>query len=194
MYNLIAVTSRNLCDGDFLEQVKRLVACDIPEIILREKDVNPREYAILAEKVLEICRNSRTQCILHGFVDVAICLQAPAIHLPLPVAEKEREKLHHFQTLGISTHSLEQVRKAEQLGASYVTYGHVFSTDCKKDVPPRGIASLEEICRSTELPVYAIGGIQKDNLQTVMQAGASGACVMSLAMRAKEEEIRELVE
>lgn len=194
MYDVIAVTNRKLCKQDFYEQIKLLISCRIPKLILREKDLDESEYAHMAEQVLDLCRGTKTECILHTYADTAVRLGADAIHLPLQTAEKEREKLRGFHKVGISVHSLEQVRFAEELGASYVTYGHVFETDCKKGVPPRGIAALEEICRSTSLPVYGIGGIQKDNLSKVLQAGAKGVCVMSSAMQWDKYAIQQFLE
>ncbi len=194
MYDLIAVTNRHLCKGDFLERIRLLADCGVPKLLLREKDLTPEEYEELAEQVLRICKNRKTQCILHNFVDAALHLQAEAIHLPLHIAGKEREKLSAFSYLGISTHSLEQVKEAEAFNASYVTYGHVFSTNCKKGVPPRGLDALSGICSKTELFVYAIGGIHTDNLKQVLSAGAKGACIMSFAMQADAEAIRQLLE
>ena len=195
MYNqdMIAVTNRKLCRIDFLQQLENLTKWGVSKILLREKDVSPREYKTLAEQVLAICKKTGAICILHNFVDVALELHAPAIHLPLSIAEKEAEKLAQFQTVGISTHSIEQVRQAESFGASYVTYGHVFETDCKKGVQPRGIEALEHICHNTELPVYAIGGIIPDNIEETRLAGAAGFCIMSAAMQADEGKIQKFL-
>jgi thiamine-phosphate pyrophosphorylase len=182
-YPVIAVTNRKLCPGDFLEQIKRLSDAGVPRIILREKDLSVEEYQRLAEKVLAICGGTPTECILHSYVEVAQALGVTAIHLPLPLAEQSRDKLGSFTKIGISTHSMEQVRRAEDAGATYLTYGHVFPTTCKPNLPPRGIAALREICRSTSLPVYAIGGITPENALEARAAGAAGVCIMSAAMQ-----------
>lgn len=194
MCELIAVTNRHLCRENFLERISLLAACGVPKILLREKDLTAAEYESLAEAVLEICRNTKTTCTLHNFVDVALHLQAKSVHLPLHIAKAEEEKLSAFTDLGVSTHSMEQVKEAEALKASYVTYGHVFATDCKKDLPPRGLSSLEDITAGTALPVYAIGGIDRENIRQVYRAGAAGACIMSFAMQADEAAIRQLLE
>ena len=66
-----------------------------------------------------------------------------------------------------------------------MTAGHIYATDCKRGLPPRGLDFLREVCRSTSLPVLAIGGIGLDGkqLREVLEAGAAGACVMSGMMR-----------
>jgi thiamine-phosphate pyrophosphorylase len=99
--------------------------------------------------------------------------------LPLLTADLCRE----FDTAGTSVHSTEQLRQAESLGADSVTAGHIFATNCKKGLPPKGTAFLSEICRQTTLPVYAIGGISTEKLPLIAEAGAAGACIMSEAMR-----------
>lgn len=185
-YDMIAVTNRKLCRIDFLQQIENLTKWGVPKILLREKDLSPQEYENLAKQVLVICEKNNASCILHNFVDVALKLHAPAIHLPLGAAQAETEKLSAFKTIGISTHSMEQIKQAEALGASYVTYGHVFETDCKKGVKPRGIEALREICQSTDLPVYAIGGINSTNIEETQNVGAAGFCIMSSAMQAED--------
>ena len=80
-------------------------------------------------------------------------------------------------------HSAEDALLAEQAGCTYVTAGHVFQTDCKKDLPPRGIDFLRQICKTMAVPVFAIGGIHPDNIHMAMEAGASGVCMMSELMR-----------
>ena len=81
--------------------------------------------------------------------------------------------------MGTSVHSPEEAALAEKLGASYVTAGHIFATDCKKGVPPRGLDFLENVCKSVKIPVYAIGGITRSNMHLALEKGAAGVCVMS---------------
>ena len=81
--------------------------------------------------------------------------------------------------LCMSCHSLDDVVAAQEGGCSYVTLGHIFATDCKKGLPERGLDFLTDVCRHASVPVYAIGGIDKDNIARVRDAGASGACIMS---------------
>lgn len=84
--------------------------------------------------------------------------------------------------LGTSCHSLEEVREAEGLGVNYIILGHIFSTQCKEGLEPRGLEFLRTVCLSTELPVYAIGGIDASNIELVRGAGAKAACLMSSLM------------
>lgn len=75
------------------------------------------------------------------------------------------------------------------LGATYITAGHIFATDCKKGVPPRGLDFLSSVCSFVNIPVYAIGGISPVNAQKAIDAGAEGVCIMSGLMTCKSPEL-----
>ena len=143
------------------------------------------EYFLLAKEVLEICRQYQVSCILHTYVEAARKLGHPCIHLPLFLLEKYQGKLGDFQETGCSVHSVEDALKAQQLGATYVTAGHIYTTNCKKGLPPRGLEFLGEVCNAVTVPVYAIGGIHPgtDQLSQVMRHGAAGGCIMSDMMK-----------
>jgi thiamine-phosphate pyrophosphorylase len=102
--------------------------------------------------------------------------------------------LADFALLGVSTHSVEQIQEACEIGASYVFYGHVFQTDCKKGVPPRGLELLQRMCAQADVPVYAIGGITPENAMQAVDAGAAGVCVMSWGMQENRETIQAFVQ
>ncbi len=184
MSDILCVTNRRLCEYDFFSRIEEIAKCSPAGIILREKDLTEAEYKNLAEQTMEICRKYGVPCILHSFVMAAINIGADAIHLPLPLLrEISNKEKTAFNTIGASCHSIEDALEAEKLGCTYITAGHIFATDCKKDLPPRGIDFLKQVCDSVSIPVYAIGGITADNVQAVRNAGAKGACIMSGLMR-----------
>lgn len=179
MSDIICVTNSRLCEGDLLSRIEAVAACRPKGIILREKTLSGREYALLAKRALEICGRYDAACILHGFVKEAIELGADKIHLPMEQLRGLKEDKRRFNVIGASVHSAEEAREAQKLGAAYLTAGHIFDTDCKKGLPGRGLGFLAEVCGSVDIPVYAIGGIAADNIKEVRGAGAAGACVMS---------------
>lgn len=184
MSDILCVTNRNLCEEDFFLRMETIAKNHPAGIILREKDLSPKDYGNLAAKVAAICQKYQVPCIYHSFVDIAIRQQAEAIHLPLPILENmsDTEKAH-FEVIGASCHSAEDAVKAQNLGCTYITAGHIFDTDCKKGLPGRGLDFLKQVCQSVTIPVYAIGGITSENFQNVQNAGAKGACVMSGLMQ-----------
>ncbi|MBO7679924.1 MAG: thiamine phosphate synthase [Thermoguttaceae bacterium] len=179
--DIIAVTARRLCSRPLWEQIPYIAQAGIRKVMLREKDLTPDEYAPLAEKVCRACEQCGVSLIIHHFTDTARTLGIKNIHLPLP--ELTEELCEEFDRVGTSIHSAEQLTAARERGADYVTAGHIFPTQSKKNLPPKGLAFLSDICRRSPLPVYAIGGIDIDKLPSIARVGASGACMMSVVMR-----------
>ena len=183
MYKILAVSHRKLC-ADFLAQTEKLAQGGIP-LILREKDLPEEEYIQLAAQVWEIYQRYGAICILHFYPKAARQLGAKALHLPLWKLEENPALAQEF-TIGVSSHSVEQAQKAEALGAQYIAIGHIFETNCKKDLPPRGLSLLSEVCQAVQIPVYAIGGISPANANSALEAGADGVCMMSALMQAAD--------
>ena len=184
MSDILCVTNRILCKEDFLARVEKIAANKPKGMILREKDLSEKEYKELAVKVIQICEKYDVPCILHSFVNAAIELGAEDIHLPLHILrEMDAKTKDNFKIIGASCHSVEEAQEAERSGCTYITAGHVFVTDCKKGLAPRGLEFLQNVCKSVSIPVYAIGGISSENINAVRKVGAAGACVMSGLMR-----------
>ena len=186
MSEILVFTNRTLCREEFLIRIEKLAEAHPEGIVLREKDLSEEDYKLLAQDVFEICKKYDVTCILHNFVNVARELQVKYIHLPLPILRTlSVEERNYFEILGASCHSVSDAIEAEQLGCTYITAGHIFDTDCKKDLPGRGLKFLDQVCKSISIPIYAIGGIGPDNIALVRKVGAKGACVMSGAMECK---------
>ena len=181
-FKIIAVSNRKLCNRPFLEQIERVCKIYPEAVILREKDLTEEEYGTLAKEVMNICSRYQVSCILHNFWKTALELGCTSVHLPLPELRKLPEGVkEQFQRIGTSVHSVEDAKEAERLGVSYMTAGHIYVTDCKKGLAPRGLGFLKDVCSTVNVPVYAIGGIKFDEKQweELKQNGASGGCIMS---------------
>lgn len=179
-YKRICITHRGLAKRPLIDQIRVVLAAKPDYIILREKDLPEAEYLSLAKDLLKLCEDSDSKLILHSFKNVAFELNYPHIHLPfqefLALSEEERD---FFQTVGVSTHSVEEALEAEKLSATYVTASHIFPTQCKEGLAPRGLSYLKEACEAVTIPVYALGGIHEDNIDLCINAGADGICMMS---------------
>ena len=182
--NVITVTNRKLSSRPFMEQMERVVKLHPKAVILREKDLSEEEYAELAAQILTLCKQYQVPCMLHTYLETARKLQHPYIHLSLFLLKENSEKLSDFLAVGCSIHSVEEAKEAQKLGATYLTAGHIYTTDCKKGLPPRGLDFLREVCNAVTIPVYAIGGIHAGTgqIREVMECGASGAWIMSEMM------------
>lgn len=186
---ILVITSRKRFEGeaDFLKQIEKIAAAKPFGIVLREKDLPVKEYSALARRVRDICRSAGASLIVHGHPEVARELGIPALHMPLDALEKmSSEERKEFRVLGASCHSVEDVLRAKALGCDYVTAGHVYATDCKPGLPPRGADFLAEVCGpAAPMPVFALGGLTPARAPEVRRAGAAGFAMMSSAMDAE---------
>lgn len=184
MYDSVCITNRQLCENDFFEQIKKVSDLRPFAIILREKDVTTQVYEEMALETLKICNQRNVKCILHTFYDVAIKLNVDAIHMPLDkLRNMSSEDKKRFKIIGTSCHSLEDVKEAEMLGCSYIIAGHIFQTQCKHGLKGRGLEFLREVVNRSDIPVYAIGGINMCNKEKVLECGAAKVCMMSEFMK-----------
>ena len=179
----MAVSNRSLCTRPFMDQVRRICCFHPAALVLREKDMDEADYESMAREVLKLCASYQVPCILHTFTEAAHILGADGNHLPLWKLREaaEKKQLDGFTTIGVSVHAANEALEAQSLGATYLTAGHIYATDCKKGLPPRGTAFLREICQTVSIPVYAIGGIRLEaaQIREVMSCGAVGGCIMS---------------
>ncbi len=176
---LICVTHRQLCPDDFLARLERIAAQHPYAIVLREKDLPEREYEALARQCLSICQKYDVPLNVNTYLDVARRIGCGGVHLPFPLLMEHRDALDDFDRVGVSLHSPEEAAQLAGTPATYVQAGHVFPTDCKAGVPPRGLSFLRDVCRATNLPVFGIGGIHAARYPSILETGAAGACIMS---------------
>lgn len=152
-------------------------------IILREKDLNEEEFLVFAKRAKEICEKHGVFLSISMFFEAAKRLSVKNVHLSFKAYIENQDKLDFFEKVGVSVHSLEEALKVnETKRADYALFGHIFETDCKKGLAPRGVLMLREICERSRLPVFAIGGIKKENVKEVLQSGAKDFCIMSELM------------
>lgn len=186
---LIAVTDSASCPRPLPEQIERLTKLTElrPQaVILRAKSLDKAAYRTLALQAQQSCEAAGIVLILHSDWQLARELGISMLHLPLAllrqISEYERA---YFTWLSTSVHSVGEAQEAQELGATVLIAGHIYTTHCKAGLAPRGLGFLQAVCSAVSLPVYAIGGIGFDATQHAeLQAnGARGACVMSAYMR-----------
>ena len=195
------ITNRKLCENENLErQIEKIFSAyekkiilknfEIVTLTLREKDLDKNEYLNLVKKIYPICKKYRIDLILHQNYDLNLDkkYKIGGFHLSYEIFKSLnkniREKLiKKYKRIGVSIHSLEEARKVENLGASYVVAGHIFETDCKKGLEPRGLNFIKELSSILTIPIFAIGGINKENSNLVLNSGAFGVCMMSSLMK-----------
>lgn len=180
-FKKIAVTNRSLCRTGLKEQVKKISRLGLCEaLILREKDLAEQDYMNLAMSIKLICDKHGIDLFCNNMLSAAEKL---GCNLQLSYQNFLDLKGKKDQETWVSVHSLDEAIEAERLGADALIAGHIFVTDCKKGLAPRGLEFLKEVCDAVSIPVFAIGGIDESNSDAVRLAGAQGECRMSWYMR-----------
>ncbi len=190
MFKIICVTDRKLCKEDFLTRIEKIASAKPDRIIFRDKNCSDGEYVKFAFKVLDISNKYNVPCSMYFHPEIF-----SNIHMTMPMLQHISLKDMNFINLvGASVHSVEEAVEAEKMGVNYVIAGHIFETDCKKGLAPRGLEFLSQVCNAVKIPVYAIGGINSKNINQVAKAGADGACIMSGLMTCEnpDEYIKQL--
>lgn len=178
---IISISSRKLCHDDFLSRLESISNSGVESIYLREKDLSQEEYTSLAKKVLKVCNNCDIYIV--KYIDVAKTLNCKNIHLSYKDFLSNCDALGDFKNVSVSVHSVDEAITSSKMGATRLITGHIFATDCKKNLAPRGLEYLEKVCSSVNIPVYAIGGISPNNAMQTINYGADGVCVMSSLMQ-----------
>ncbi|MED0653812.1 thiazole tautomerase TenI [Anoxybacillus geothermalis] len=155
-------------------------------IHIREKEKTAREVAEFVAALL-YAGVPPQKIIVNDRVDVAAVYGVGGVQIAyhsLPVRAVRRS--FPDLTVGCSVHSLTEAKQAEEDGAHFCLYGHMFPTASKPGLPPRSIDSLREMAASVCIPVIAIGGIHAGNACRVMEAGAAGVAVLSAVFLAPD--------
>ncbi len=184
--DIVAVTDRKHSVRPFLEQVERIAAGKPDMIVLREKDLPKEDYRELASTVKEICSEHGVEFCINTHADIAAELGVGTVWIPYPdFIENGRPSI---AKVGVSVHTVGEALGAEAGGADFLVYGNIFETSCKPGKAAAGLSDFDVIVEKVNIPVYAIGGINRDNASLVRGHGQKGICVMSGFMSSPEPE------
>ncbi|KPJ52113.1 MAG: hypothetical protein AMS16_06860, partial [Planctomycetes bacterium DG_58] len=150
-------------------------------IELREKTMPDGECLKLACELRELTREAEALLIVNDRVDVARAADADGVHLgldDLPI-EEARKILGPSKLIGLTAHSVDELKDAESRGADYIGVGTMFSSPTKPDLEVKGPAELIPAAATCPIPCYAIGGINRDNVDELLKLGAKRIAVGS---------------
>jgi len=180
---LCYITDRRSLHDDLPCQIGSALEAGVDLIQIREKDLPTRELYELARGVLSLENPAQTRILLNERVDVSRAAGAAGVHLPSNslAPSRIRSIAPPDFLVGVSCHSLEEVRRAEAEGADYIVFGPVFPTSSKmKYGGPLGLPALTEAAGAVRIPVLALGGVTLENAGLCLGGGVAGIAGISL--------------
>ncbi len=199
---LYAVTDRAWTGEQTLyEQVEAALKGGVTCVQLREKVLDEAAFLQEAKDICALCRRYHVPFIVNDNVDIAIACGADGIHVGQEdmVAGEVRRRVGDAMILGVSVHTVEEARQAARDGADYLGLGAVFPTSTKTDADQMTGETLRDICSAVDVPIVAIGGINRDNLLNLAGSGVDGVALVSAIFSAEDiektcQELRTLAE
>lgn len=182
---LYVLLTEAFCSGPWLETARLAIKGGADCIQLREKSLTDRELLDRTRILARMCRDARVLLILNDRPDVARLGGADGVHVgqdDLPISDARR-MVGPSRLVGLSTHTIEQARRAMALSPDYLAVGPMFETATKPQARIPGPTLAKAVRDETSLPIVAIGGIDEENVATVVQAGAAcvGVCTAVIA-------------
>lgn len=198
---LIAITNRALCPEDLPMRITSLCEAGFDHVIVREKDLNRDEYALLLEAMgCIVPQRFWPRILLHTYTpsEVLACkpelenfltqvggFQLTASQVASGLAHNLTDFDRAYPLVGTSAHNEEEARRAQANNMTYVIASHLYPTDCKPGLAPHGLKLLDDVAQIIDpafTELWALGGITPERAPEVIARGAQGLCVMSSAM------------
>jgi thiamine-phosphate pyrophosphorylase len=172
--------------SDVAHIAEQMIEGGVDLIQLRGKSKSLGELTDLAAELHEVTAKSATPLIVNDHAEIGRRVPVEGVHVGQDddSIEIARQKAARDIVVGKSTHSLEQARAAERERADYIGFGPIFATPTKPDYPAIGLQNIRRVHAEVNLPIFCIGGINIDNLQSVIDAGAKRVVMVSALLKA----------
>ena len=184
----LVTDSTGLSEEQFLNKVEGALKGGVTFLQIREKEKSTREYIELADKVHQISSKYHVPLLVDDRVDVAQAIDAEGVHLGQSDMQIDiaRKILGKEKIIGATTKTVEQAKKAYEQGADYLGVGAIYPTTTKVKTVITSVDTLRDICNEVPIPVNAIGGLNKDNIDILRGVPIAGICVVSAIMKASD--------
>ena len=175
-------------EEEFLHVVEEALKGGVTLLQLREKEKTTREYINLAKKVHVIAKRYNVPLIIDDRVDVALAVDSEGVHLGQSDMQIDtaRKIIGKNKIIGATAKTIEQAKDAYKNGADYLGVGAIYPTTTKVKTVLTPTETLSDICKAVPIPVNAIGGLNKDNIDILKGIDISGICVVSAIMKSSD--------
>jgi thiamine-phosphate pyrophosphorylase len=198
-FNLYLITDRcQTRDRTLVEVIGDALRGGVRAVQLREKDLSSRACYELAYELRKLTARYDARLFINDRIDIALAVDADGVHLggeSIPI-HRARKILGEKKLIGVSCHNQVSAITAQEKGADFITFGPVYHTISKAQYgEPLGVGKLEEVSHILQIPVFALGGINRGNTPEVIAAGASGIALISAIIAADNprEEAQKLL-
>lgn len=179
--DLYFITDSKLTKKTILDDVKAAIKAGVKIIQYREKEKPTRLMYKEAKEIKKLCHENNVLLIINDRIDICQSINADGVHLgndDMPY--NEARKLLKDKIIGLTIHNTKEAVEAEKLGADYIGISPIFETKTKLDAgPATGLKLIEDVKKAVKIPFVAIGGINLENIDGVVKAGAKSAAVIS---------------
>ena len=175
-------------EEEFLRRVESALQGGVTILQIREKNRSTREYIALAEKVHVLARRYGIPLIIDDRVDVALAADAEGVHLgaeDMTVAAARRI-LGPDRIIGATAKTVPWAMGEAAQGADYLGVGAIYPTTTKVKTVLTSTDTLRDICGAVSIPVNAIGGLNRDNIDVLAGIPIAGICAVSAIMKAED--------
>lgn len=171
----LAIIDVDVFKDDIAEKTKKIVETYKPSIMLRAKNLKGKYFYEYAKAIRDITLNYGVLFFVNERFDIAMAVEADGVHLPsnaidIPIVKS----IFKNKIIGYSAHSKEDALEAFNKGADYITLSPIFPTKSHENAKPLGLDYLKDVVKSSKKPVYALGGITKQNIGDVLNTGVYG--------------------
>ena len=176
--------STGLSEETFLRRTEAALQGGVTLLQIREKDKTTREYLHLAQKVHALAQRYGVPLIIDDRLDVAMAINAEGVHLgqsDMPI-HMARSLFGGDKIIGATAKTVPQAREAYEQGADYLGVGAIYPTTTKVKTVLTSTDTLRDICHAVPIPVNAIGGLNRDNIDVLQGIPIAGICVVSAIM------------
>ena len=196
--DLYFITNSKLTKKSVLDDVRAAIKAGVKIIQYREKEKTTKEMYEETKEIKKLCDENNVLFVINDRIDICLGLWADGVHIgndDMPY--KEARRLLGDRIIGLTVHNVDEAIEAEQLGVDYIGVSPIFETKTKLDAgPAAGLKLIEEVKKTVKIPFVAIGGINLENINDVVKAGAESAAVISAIVTKDdvESECRKFIE
>ena len=198
-FGLYFITDSRLTKKNIIEDVKSSIKGGVKIVQYREKYAPTKKMVGGAFEIKKLCKKNNVIFLINDGIDVALAVDADGIHLgqdDIPY-EDARKLLGNKKIIGVTVHNLKEAIDAEKKGADYLGLSPIFDTSTKLDAGKSCSTSMiTKVKKNIKIPIVAIGGINKSNIDEVLKAGAKNVAIISaiIAKTDVEEAVRQFID